>query len=79
MRGDEAERARLLEAEARIVRGNASTMTAGSPASSARPSAPRISRTPTPMRWRSGRTDIGVRLRILVQDPPSTPTQLSIT
>src|SRR5262249_18358669 len=56
-----------------------STMAAGSPAASARPSASRISRDPTPMRWRSGRTDIGVRLRILVRDPPSTPTQLSIT
>jgi hypothetical protein len=27
------------------------------------------------MRWRPGRTDIGVRLRILVREPPSTPTQ----
>jgi hypothetical protein len=34
---------------------------------------------PHTMRWRSGRTDIGVRLRILGRDPPSTPTQLSIT
>src|SRR6478752_7679712 len=56
-----------------------STMTAGSPRSWARPSASRISPVPTPMRWRSGRTDIGVRLRILGRDPPSTPTQLSIT
>src|SRR6476469_6270971 len=56
-----------------------STMTAGSPASSARPSASRIRLVPTPMRWQSGRTDIGVRLRILGRDPPSTPTQLSIT
>ena len=51
-------------------------MTAGSPACSTRPSASRISRDPTPMRWQSGRTDIGVRLRILARDPPSTQTQL---
>ena len=78
MRGDEAERARLLEAEARIVGGNA--LDHDGRLACFFGTAERVPDQPCPHTdtLASGRTDIGVRLRILVRDPPSTPTQLSI-
>jgi hypothetical protein len=79
MRGDEAERARLLEAEARVVRGNAFGHDGRLACFFG--AAERVPDQPCPYTdaLAVGRTDIGVRLRILSRDPPSTPTQLSIT
>ena len=78
MRGAEAERARPLEAEARVVGGEALDHDDGLACCFG--AAEHVSDQPCPhtMCWRSGRTDIGVRLRILVLDLTSTPTQFSI-
>ena len=79
MRGDETERARPLEAEARVVAGNALNGDGGLACIFGAAEGVPDQAGPTPMRCRSGRTAIGVRLRIRGRDPPSTPTQLSIT
>jgi hypothetical protein len=79
MRGDEAEGARPLEAEARVVLGNPLDHDDG--LASFVGAAERVPDQPCPDTdaLAVGPNEHRREVRILVRDPPSTPTQLSIT